>query len=65
MCLSLKFLEESGGEALTSNGGRLSLGPPSGGIIFAQPGPLITLRNVIRMIKEEDIMDNFFMKLQT
>jgi hypothetical protein len=65
MCLSLKFLEESGGEALTSNGGRLSLGPPSGGIIFAQPGPLITLMRQIKMSREKDIIDNFFMKLQT
>src|SRR5438128_342536 len=35
--LDRKFTEESGGSDFKSNGGRVSLGPPAGGMMFAHP----------------------------
>jgi hypothetical protein len=57
----LKFRVESGGLASTSTGGKLSAGPPEGGMILAQPGPLIELikTNRIPMDTKTDFMIMF------
>src|SRR3990170_5464742 len=50
---SVKLREESCGSALRKTGGKLSLGPPSGGIIVAQPG-----RTTICWIKKRIMRSN-------
>ena len=59
---SEKLLDESGGEAFNNSGGMESLKPPSGGMILAQPGPLITLITLIKMITGKDIIEIFFIE---
>jgi hypothetical protein len=55
--------EESLGIALINWGGKLSLGPPLGGIILAQPVWLTSIiNNKIAMTKKEE--SNFFMNVQ-
>jgi len=55
----LKLRVESAGSAFTKRGGKESLGPPSGGIILAQPGPVIKLVKKIMRVqtnKKTDFM---------
>jgi len=62
----LKFTDESAGFALINTGGRESLNPPCGGTMLAQPEPLITLIEMIRMITANDIKTlEFINRLQT
>ena len=49
------ILVESPGVAFNKTGGRESLGPPDGGMILAQPGPLITLIVMTNMRTADDI----------
>lgn len=57
----LKFTVESGGVAFNKTGGNVSLGPPEGGIILAQPvGTLI--QNALTTIKIRAVTKNFFMQ---
>jgi hypothetical protein len=51
---------ESLGTALTSTGGNESLGPPVGGIIFAQPVPVIRLIKMMQAIMRKYKAGNFF-----
>jgi hypothetical protein len=53
--LTEKFLVESPGVAFSKTGGIESLGPPCGGMILAQPGPLVTLIIKTRMLTADDI----------
>jgi hypothetical protein len=64
--LPSKFFEESGGFALTNSGGRLSLNPPAGGTILAQPEPLMMLMEMIVIKATYDIKTlKFIYRLQT
>jgi hypothetical protein len=56
---------ESPGVAFSKRGGNESLGPPEGGMILAQPGPLITLMVSIKMESIEKSRVVRFMELQT
>ena len=51
--LPLKFVAESFGLAATKTGGMLSLGPPPGGIILAQPERLVITIALKRNIERE------------
>ena len=51
----LKFLEESPGVAFIHMGGIESFGPPCGGIMLAQPGPLMMLIAMINRRTADDI----------
>lgn len=53
--LPVKFRVESPGVAFNNTGGIESLGPPCGGTILAQPGPLIILMVIIKMRAADDI----------
>ena len=53
MRLPVKLVEESFGVAAIKTGGRLSLGPPLGGIILAQPEPLMIRIALIKIIKRK------------
>ncbi|MBK5271471.1 MAG: hypothetical protein JJE22_10700 [Bacteroidia bacterium] len=59
--MTLKFLTESPGFALTSSGGRVSFNPPCGGTMLAQPEPPMTLKEMIVMIAMNDIIALKFM----
>ena len=53
MRLPVKLVQESLGVASLKTGGRLSLGPPPGGIILAQPELVMMKVTLIKMIKRE------------
>ncbi len=57
---ALKLIVESFGAALTSTGGNESLGPPVGGIMLAQPGPVIMLIKMMQMIMNMYKQESFF-----
>lgn len=56
------FTEESLGEDITNRGGKLSFGPPPGGMIFAQEESSAVIENPIAAIKKPLIL--CFMRVQ-
>jgi hypothetical protein len=60
--LPVKNFDESAGEAFNKTGGRLSLYPPCGGIILAQPVSQITLIILIKKNKETDMGESFLIQ---
>jgi hypothetical protein len=50
----VKFVVESGGSALNNCGGIVSLGPPCGGIILAQPVPVNKAKTIEKRIKQKN-----------
>ena len=58
----LKLSAESPGSAFNKRGGNESLGPPSGGIIFAQPVPAVMLTTAINTIIMDVIIPFVFMR---
>ncbi len=59
MRLPVKLVAESLGVASIKTGGRLSLGPPPGGIILAQPELVMIKITPIKMIKREKDAEMF------
>jgi hypothetical protein len=55
---------ESAGVALTSTGGRLSLGPPEGGTMLAQPVPVLIASTATSRITVME-MKSFMTEAQT